>query len=212
MNRFVRVRVGGGFWRPLVVLLPLGVFLGLVGCFPNTPRYVLPTELPDAIEAVIAAYEEVEIADDDPLFDQEDGAVVDELSGLAGCWASYRRVVSEGDASTVPVDRYEFFQFDFDANEMAYQFYAEAASTSIASLTAYTGTFTVEGDNRLAMEIATVTVSDPYTGELLTRQVSDDEALEIEFLVTLDGDQAKFVNDSEEDASVSVCVRFDCPS
>ena len=152
--------------RIAVVLCTLGI-LTLGGCPAST---FTPAELPVEIKTVIASRDSVQIAEDDPALSAMPGRVVDALSGLDGCWASYTSYglpadLPGGMAEAAREDVYTYYRFDAATGQMTYMAYGELKGFPFATLATYTGTFTITDDSHLEFKVDEFTAFDATTGQ-----------------------------------------------
>lgn len=210
--------------RSASLLVGLVALLVGAGCAP-TLSLSGPT-IPPEIEAVLAARDRITISENDPAFTAEPGRVIDDLSGLDGCWASHTAYAPPEDipsAFAVTLQNYTFFKFDMAAGRLLYLVYGELSGLPAASLVRYEGPFTIDG-NRLTLNVSEFTMYDPASQRTLvypedfrdeveqsaaTSDMSEqdlaavlaslDEPLVFEYLVTLDGDRVTLVPRYEYD-------------
>lgn len=204
--------------RAAILLCTLGI-LTLGGCPTGT---FTPADLPAEIKAVIAARDSVQIAEDDPALSATPGRVVDALSGLDGCWASYTSFAPPA-GTPAPLaardDVYTYVRFDAATGQMTNLIYGELAGTLMADLATYKGTFTITGDDRLTFHVDEFTTLDSLTGktyvypesfveqaqqsaangDITEAELADllaglAEPLVFDYRVTLDGDQVTLVS------------------
>lgn len=155
-------------------------------------------EVPAEIAAVVENRDSARVAVDDPLYAAPAGSVIDGLSGLDGCWASYVRheepmeypgeplPAADGLPETLTFDNYELYRFDFETGAMTWVAYGEISGWPLAQLMLYEGTFTVSGESRLTFRVERMLFSDPVTGQriaypedflaMLEEQEMDEEA------------------------------------
>lgn len=197
------------------------------GCAPQLSPST--GNLPNEINALISARSQVEIAENDPAFGADVGRVVDDLSGLDGCWGSFTSFSPpEGlppeVAANARNDVYMFYHFDMAASRLTRIVYGTLNPMPLASVTTYRGPFTITDGNRLTMTADEFTIFNPITSELLVfpesfiaeleemvasgrmseeeRQetlASFDEPLVFEYLVTLEGDRLSLMGVWEDD-------------
>ncbi len=173
--------------RVSMTLVLIAALSLLAGC-PVQPG--ASKRMPPEIQAVQAARDAVTVAPDDPLHNVAPGTFIDDLAGLAGCWAGHQRIVSEEQTPMVDVgdpllDIYHFFRFDPAAGTVTYQSCAAVLVVpfSLDSCASYHGTYDIVPESGLVIDVESFSTTDPFTGE--TRTYPDD----IDELI--DGDQAE---------------------
>jgi hypothetical protein len=180
--------------------------------------------------------------DDHPLRDVAVGTVIDDLSGLDGCWGRhyYDSYVDHATGETIAIERWEVLRFDLARGQLIEhglrppmpgnvpEYMGDAFITDLPFFTTWEYTATVLADNMVLLEYV--------DGE--GAAIRDDGALEfycpvsggafnlgpgstLTGLVTLDGDYMKYrdtlaepeeVDPAEYEESAGLWVRFDCPS
>lgn len=190
------------------------------------PIFAPVRDLPAELAWVVREKEAFAQDADDPLADVAGGTVRDDLSTLSGCWGAFDVLNVEGEPPDMNDDRvselipevfpfedYEVYVFDDETGEMRWFLYIADAWGLTTIVQAYTGTFTIVGDNHIVFSTEEVAFNDPETGEMLPGE-SDEQ---FEWLVTLDGDRLKLqaVLESEDTGQLSrdhlVFRRFACP-
>ncbi len=121
---------------------------------------------------------------DDPLFDLAAGTVIDDMSGLDGCWAS--AVVSDvvlGDRPLVAF--YTVFRFDVHQGKYTSWLFSDQAFTITANVVG-AGSLSLDGDNNIVTDGA-------ESGEIRTTQgVETSEGTVVrQALATLSGDRLR---------------------
>lgn len=205
---------------------------GTVGKVPDLPAgAAFLDEVPD-LPAGVAFVEETKTGFDQPsehpLLDTPAGTVIDDLAKLSGCWGAYAgpEMVAplQGDA--------EFYQFDFESGEMAYQVLQRGPTEDmsvgqivpvvpgldVAGEWVYSAAMT--GPDRITVRLvsAWASINAVDTGLDLPQRQEVEDAEPFDLQITLEGDVFK-IGDSEgasPDFSAPhranlLFFRFDCP-
>lgn len=201
------------------------VSFAVTGCF----QFELADDLlmvPAGVAAVEDLREPFLQPDDHPLLHVAAGTVMDNLAGLEGCWGSY--FVPEPPA---PISvNVEFYQFDFESNEVSYQVLQRGTDDPLSALlnlglvfdvSTETGyAFDLTGPDRMTLRIESLEFSSNLVVPL--PEEGEEEAIEnvepLNLQITLDGDAFK-IGDSLDAASefegphraALVFFRFECP-
>ena len=160
------------------------------------------------VAEVEAKREAVTQVEDHPLLSLPAGTVIDDLSGLEGCWASYSTQDYLG--GTV-VDSYEYYRFDLANGELNHQLLHrgpliyDQVSESIYSIE-------ITGSDRVTIQLQSLLLEysalDPPGEE--PREV---EGEPFDLQITLDGDAFKIGDTGAPSlyfSSEVVAFRFDC--
>jgi hypothetical protein len=179
-----------------------------------------PPDPPAELDAVIANRAQLYVAEDDPLFQTEPGAVVDDLAGLSGCWAFYM------DAFPHPWPMpnaawYQFLAFDPDGGRVKWFDFTTSDWPATGMFNLLEGTYRVVSDSRVEIVPLSVTWNFPETGAVITSTPEDggyeEEWAPRRLLVTLDGDRLVLFEVLVEDGQETIYPEpyvfrhFSCP-
>lgn len=184
------------------------------GCFfPGTPTTL--TQLPPELQIVVDDPNGFTAQPDDPLADVTPGTLIDDLSGLTGCWGAFEE--AEYSLGGTPLTAfYEVYQFDADAGTADRWVFTLGFFLVPPVVAVDEGTFSILDDGRIEIRVDRYTVVDMRTG--VGRQFSDlpDVIAVLEKLVTLDGDQVLiavpyYLDEETGEPLGQIFKRFDCP-
>jgi hypothetical protein len=181
---------------------------------------MLPTDLPAALETVMADAQSFATASDDPLRDVAAGTVRDDLNSLDGCWGGYERwEANAGQALEI----YEVLQFN--AGTQTLTRYVEQQLAGFLLVDVQHGTYEVAtGGDQFAFHVKKVESSAPVGPHGRMTDITDkyDTLPHYTVYATLSGDQLKTrfempVGDPRTPAGFAddlelVHLQFDCPA
>jgi len=198
-------------------------FLFLVACGGcGTPVVDLPSELAE-VQANRMLFLQ---PDDDPLLEVEPGTVIDDLTGLQGCWA----FTAEGTSDEGSFEAAQFIRFDFDAGKVVRQIlgrndliafvledvYVLEPGSSPDAVTLDLLEASADESSPLLERLAAIT---PNSGSLGDGAADPAQANPFDLNIVLDGDAFVItgsIGDPVRDASLPfvegrIFQRFDCP-
>ncbi|MCK4340310.1 MAG: hypothetical protein KAY37_01130 [Phycisphaerae bacterium] len=206
-----RSMLKGMFATILIVSMPL------VGGCSLSPWLISPPEIPDELIPVLSEPNLFTEDYDDPLHDVEVGTVIDDLSGLSGCWGNVTSL-----QSTLPgraFDTYQTLSIDYQSGKASWLIYTDILGF-VSSVIVQSGSFSTVGENQVLLELTEYMMSDPSTGELGQREVLDNVRLKL--MITLSSDRLKVLflpgddslsTDANEElyGEAEIFKRFECP-
>lgn len=138
----------------------------------NIPEFVAPRVVPDEVAFVRDNSGQFAQSDNDPLADTPVGTVIDDLSGLTGCWGAYSVILAEEGTPLVTageplLETSELFRIDVDAGEMTFQILQRDALGVLTVVAAYQGRLTLLDERRAAFDITSFSTNDPQTGDII---------------------------------------------
>jgi hypothetical protein len=197
-------------WGPVAI----ATLLVSGGCsLPGVPTSA--TGLPAALQAIVDDPNSFAPSPEDPLADVTPGTVIDDLSGLTGCWGWFEQALCP--LSGRPLTAfYEVYRFGTDSGTVSRWVYTSGVAAIPPVVTVDEGGFTVIGDGRIEIQLDRYTIIDMRTG--IGREFTElpEEIGTLEKLITLAGDQLLIADPSYVDEGTGqpagrIFTRFDCP-
>ncbi len=195
------------------------VLVGL-SCLAGCALLMLPTDLPAALETVMADAQSFATASDDPLRDVAAGTVRDDLNSLDGCWGGYQRWA--GNAGQA-LEIYEVLQFDAGTQTLTRYVLQQLAGLAMVDVQHGTYEVAASGD-QIAFHVKKVESSVPLGphGQMTDITNQYDTLPQYTVHATLSGDQLKTrfempAGDPRTPAGFAddtplLHRRFDCPA
>ena len=178
----------------------------------------LPTEtvsLPAEIELVAANPSTYAPDSDHPLANVTTGTVLDDLSGLTGCWGVYGDGLGETTFGSTGIF-YEVYSFDTAAGQVQRWVLTPSWLFIPAMLVVDVGTYEVAEAGRIEIMLDNYTLTNLVTGTSQQFDNLPNSVASLEKLVTLSGSKLllaspDYVDETTGEPIGRMYTRFDCP-
>ena len=212
--------IGGGVVGALAALALINAGCGIFDTLPVPPELAGQMEsvriqgsLPAPLDWVMQ-HKETFGQGDDPFGGAAPGTVMDDLSGLTGCWGSYE-LEDPFPGAVPPIGIYEVYHFDDATKQFTRWVYTDGVLMMPAIYATDSGTYELLDGGRINCHPDTYSAYDMSTR--LGRKIDNppEGYFEGELYLTLKGDRLNTADSLEPDESGEIYRqlfrRFDCP-